>query len=178
MKQCSSCGLFNPEDTRLCTSCGNPIPEKNKGYLQIIRWHLLTLLLVLGIMGMLKYRGGELFRDFGHTMSSSTGRGRVEISSVRIYHDRTEKNVVEGNLRNISKADFKNLRLEIIIYNAANEELARHIHLIPTLPKGKVTPFIAKIPFYEKLNYAHFNLRKEDATELYLINLKTDTSPQ
>ena len=91
MKRCPVCDLLNLDDAPLCNSCSNPFPPNNKkGPLKTVRWHILSLLLVLGMMGLLKYRGGDLFGDMGRIMSAPQTR-QVEIFSVRIYGDLTNE---------------------------------------------------------------------------------------
>jgi hypothetical protein len=169
MKRCPVCDLLNLDDALSCTSCGKPLPRKKRGYFQAIRWHLLALVLVLGMIGLLKYRGGEIFRDFGRIMSSSFV-GQVEISSVRIYRDLKGNTVVEGNLKNLSKTDFTDLNLEIVAYNGQDKKLGRHDYPIPILPKSEFTPFLVKLPSYEDVDHVHFTLREKNKKELYLIN--------
>jgi hypothetical protein len=170
MKRCPVCDLLNFDDAISCTSCSNPFPQKKrKGYFHSIRWHLLALILVVGMMLMLKFRGGELFGDFGKIISDPAP-GQVEISSVRIYTDLTGEAVVEGILKNLSQTLFTNLSLEISLYDGQDKKLGQHDHPISSLPQGKFTPFLAKFPPYENLDHAHFTLRSENKKELYLIN--------
>jgi hypothetical protein len=121
------------------------------------------------MMALLKHRGGEIFRDFGHIMKRSSP-GQVEVSAVRIYHDLTAKTVVEGNLINISDINFSNLTLGVTVYNGQDKKLAYQDHPLPTLPKGRVIPFLIKFPFYKDIDHAHFTLQTEEKEEIYLLN--------
>jgi hypothetical protein len=170
MKRCSVCNLPNFDHAPRCTSCSTPFPLKKKGYFYIIRWHLLALLLVLGMMGMLKFRGGNIFRDFNLLAAISAAGDRVEISGVRIYHDLTGKTVIEGNLGNLSGKEYTGLSLEVTAYSGQDGKLGRHRHPIPALPQTGKVPFLIKIPLYKDIHHAHFTLRAEDGQELYLIN--------
>ncbi len=177
MKRCPVCDLLNFDDAISCTSCSNPFPQKKrKGYLHSIRWHLLALLLVLSMMGLLKYRGGEVFGGFGKIISSPAP-GQVEISSVRIYTDLTGKTVVEGTLKNLSQTLFTGLGIQISVYDVRDKILGRHDHPIPSLPQGKFTPFLVKLPPYQDLDHAHFRLHDQSKKELYLINRAVKKSP-
>lgn len=177
MKRCPVCDLLNFDDATSCTSCSNPFPQKKrKGYFQTIRWHMLALLLILGMMGLLKYRGGEVFGDFGKVISGPAP-GQVEISSVRIYTDLTADTVVEGTLKNLSQTPFANLSLEISLYDGQDKILGQHNHPISSLPQGKFTPFLAKVPPYEDIDHAHFRLHDQNNKELYLINRAVKKSP-
>ncbi len=170
MKRCPVCDLLNFDDALLCTSCSTAFPrKKKKGYFLSVRWHLLALLLVLSMMVWLKYRGGEVFGDFGKVISGGAP-GQVEISSVRIYTDLTADTVVEGTLKNLSPTLLTGLSLQINVYDVQDKMLGRHDHPIPSLPQGKFTPFMAKVPPYEDIDHAHFRLHDQSKKELYLIN--------
>jgi hypothetical protein len=121
------------------------------------------------MMALLKYRGGEIFRDFSRIMKKSSP-GQVELSAVRIYHDLTGKTVVEGNLNNISDINFSNLTMGVTVYNGEDKKLAHQDHPLPTLPRGRFVPFLIKFPYYKNIDHAHFILQTEDKKELYLLN--------
>lgn len=169
MKRCPVCDLLNLDEASRCTSCLSPLPPGKKGYFQTIRWHLLALLLVLSMMALLKHRGGEIFLDLSRLMKRSFP-GQVEVSAVRIYPDLTGKTVVEGNLINISDINFSNLTLGVTVYNGQNKKLAYQDSPLPSLPKGRVIPFLIKFPVYKDIDHAHFTLQTEDKEELYLLN--------
>lgn len=169
MKRCPVCDLLNLDEALRCTSCSSPLPRGKKGYFQIIRWHLLALLLVLAMMALLKYRGGEIFLDFSRIMKKSSP-GQVEISTVRIYHDLTGKTIVEGKLINISDKSFSNLTLGVTVYDGQDKKLAHLDHPLPELPKGQFVPFQIKFSSDKNIDRAHFILNTEDKKELYLLN--------